>query len=316
MATSGSTDWTLNRDAIIRQALLNLRVVDPALTTPAQDITDGTLAANAMIKAWQLDGVFMWLTEEVVVHLQKDSQYFSLGPSGDNCCLLSDAVSTVTTAAASETDSTITVSDATGIASGDYIGVHLDEGSLQWTTVNGAPADGVVTLTAALTGAVASGATVYAYTSKIARPLQIMEARIRDEDDVDTPVQIHHSRTEFFQQTDKTTSGRILEVFYNPDHTNGKLYVWPVAASGDISDRLVMSIQRVVEDLDSSADNFDGPVEALPALIWGLSVWLAPQYGVDLTMGKGATIAAAAMGYYTKLKQFYTDREPIYIRPR
>ena len=65
MATSGSTDWTLNRDQIITSALRKLRRIDPNQTTPAIDITTGTETLNMMIKAWQMDGIMLWLNEEV-----------------------------------------------------------------------------------------------------------------------------------------------------------------------------------------------------------------------------------------------------------
>ena len=51
----------------------------------------------------------------------------------------------------------ITVTTATGINSGDIVGVVLDSGLTHWTTVNGAPSGSNVTLTVALPSAAASG---------------------------------------------------------------------------------------------------------------------------------------------------------------
>ena len=315
MATSGSTDYTLNRDQIITSALRKLRVIDPSLTVPSIDITTGAEALNLMIKFWATDGVQLWLNEEIVLHQQYNTQFYSIGPSGDNCCLLSDAKKTQIATAASETDSTITVDSDDDIENGDYIGIQLDDGTIQWTTVNGVPASDVVTLTAALTDDVAVDNYVFSYTNKVSRPLQILEARVRDTSDVDIPLRIVTSRTEFMSQTDKSTSGTVMDIHYNPDITNGQLYVWPVAGVSDITDRIVMSIQRPIEDFDASSNNFDGPNEVLAALVWNLSVLLAPEYGVDLTSGNGVSIAAMASASYKAVKKFYRDYEPVRMRP-
>lgn len=62
---------------------------------------------------------------------------------------------TTLSVAASATDTSITVVDASGFADGDYIGILLDDGTEDKTTVNGAPAGNVITLTDAITGAAA-----------------------------------------------------------------------------------------------------------------------------------------------------------------
>lgn len=315
MATSGSTNWTLNRDQIIASALRKLRKIDPALSTPATDITTGSEALNMMIKVWQTDGVMLWLNEEICLFQQYNTQFYSLGPSGDNCALLSDSFKTQLASAGAASDSTITVDSDDDIEDGDYIGIQLDGGTIQWTTVNGIPSGDVVTLTSVLTSATAIDNYVFSYTNKISRPLNILEARVRDTDDVDTPIDIITSRTQFLAQTNKDTNGRALEIYYNPDITNGQLYVWPVCGSTDITDRIIMSVQRVIEDFDASGNNFDGPQEAIGALVWGLAVELAPEYGVDLSIGKGATIAAMAERYYSLLKRAYRSYDPVYMRP-
>jgi len=66
-------------------------------------------------------------------------------------------VDTTLTVAGASTDTTITVASITGINSGDLIGILLTDGTTHWTTVNGAPAAGVITLAVALPSAAASG---------------------------------------------------------------------------------------------------------------------------------------------------------------
>jgi hypothetical protein len=315
MATSGSTDFTLNRDQIIAAALRRLRRIDPALTTPAQDVTDCSQALNLLIKEWANDGVLLWLNEEVCLFQQYNTQFYALGPSGDNCCLLSDAKKTQLSADADSGDSSVSVDSDDDIADGDYAGLQLDDGTIQWTTVDGTPSGDSVSFDDPLTDDAAEDNYLFTYTTKIARPTKILEARVRDTDDVDTPLDIITSRSQFLSQTDKDTTGRVLEVHYNPDITNGQLYTWPVCGTGDITDRIVMTVQRVIEDFDASANNFDGPPEALRALIWCLAEEVGPEYGIDVLTGKGAIVSVNAAKYYRRLKRAYRSYEPVQMRP-
>lgn len=315
MATSGSTNWTLNRDNIIGSALRKLRAVDPRLTIEATHITNGAMQLNAMIKSWSLDGIRLWLEQEVCLFQQYNTQRYSLGPSGDHCALLTDSYYTQLASAAASGAGTITVDSDDDISDGDNIGIELDGGTIQWTTVNGAPSGDVVTLTANLTGAAAIDRYVFSYTTKISRPTKLIEARVRDTDDTDIPLYVHNHETEFMAQTDKTAMGQAREVLYTPTATNGLLHVWPICDTGNITDRLVMTVQRTIEDFDAQSDNYDGPVEVLNAIIWNLAMELAPEFGVDTAMGKGAAINQQALRYYLLVKKAFGNREPVYMRP-
>jgi len=63
--------------------------------------------------------------------------------------------------AASKDDLTIDVNSISGLADDDSIGITLDDGTLQWTTVNGTPAGDTVTLAEALPDDAAIGNVVY-----------------------------------------------------------------------------------------------------------------------------------------------------------
>lgn len=74
--------------------------------------------------------------------------------------LVTQRVDTTLTVAAVATNTTITVASATGINTGDNIAVLLDDDTTHFTTVNGAPAGNVITLTAAMPSAAAIGKDV------------------------------------------------------------------------------------------------------------------------------------------------------------
>jgi len=309
MATSGSTDFSLNRDQIITAALRKLRVVDPANTADANDITTGAQMLNLMIKEWQLDGVSMWLDVECLLHLEKDAQSYSLGSSGDNFCLLSDAVKTTLTADVAASGTALTVDSITGISDGDYIGIELDSGSLHWDTVSGAPSGSTVNITTGLASAASSDNYVFAYTNKIARPVEIMEARLRDTDNVDTPVAIEKSLEQFMSITDKTAEGDVTDIYLSPTITNSLLYTYPVCS--DVTKRLIMTVRRVIEDFDRSSDDADLPAECLAAVIWNLALWLAPEY----SMQTPPDVVRRASISYNQMKNFYKNRDSVFLQP-
>ena len=310
MATSGSTNFSLNRNEIISAMLRKIRVLDPAETASANDITTGSEALNLLVKAWQMKGLALWYHSEVVLHLEKDAQSYSLGPTGDHCCLLSDAVKTQLAVAAAASATALTVDSNTGIIASDNVGVELDDDTLHWSTQSGAPAGSTdLTLASGVASAAAIDNYVFAYTSKISRPLEIIEARLRDSNNNDEPLRIHTSEREFKAITDKTSSGDVTDLLLVPHIGNSLLYTWPVA--DNVSKRIVMTVKRVVEDFDGASDNFDGPPEALRALIWNGAVEIAPEYAREVT----TTVAAMATTTYQELESFYRSREPIYLMP-
>lgn len=316
MAVSGSYDFTLNRDQIISAALRVLRVLGQGQTADSDHITNGSQALNLMLKSWAMDGLNLWLNQEVVLHLAEDAQTYKLGAEASTSADwadIDDAGYTQLSADSAANDTTLEVDSDDNIADGDNIGIELDDGSLEWTTVNGSPASDVVTITTGLTSAAATDNYVFHYTNKAQRPTDILEARLRDTDDNDEPIEIHRSRREFMAITDKTSTGDCMDIFYDPQITEGILYTWPVC--DDVTKRIVMTIARVINDMDASANNFDLPNECLNAVKYCLAVEMAPEMGVALFSGKGADIMAKANQEYDKLKRHYANKEPIYFQP-
>ena len=188
MATSGSYDFSVNCLEIIKGALRLIGAIATGETPAAAEISDAKEALDMMTKAWQAEGIGLWLNQEVTLFLEYAERSYTLGPSGDHCAATS--VKTEIKTAAASGAGTIDVDSITGISDGDNIGIELDDGTLQWTTVNGAPSGDTITLTAVLAGAAAVDNHVYAYTNKIPRPLEIIEARRVYADDTEVPVDI------------------------------------------------------------------------------------------------------------------------------
>lgn len=277
MATSNSYDFQLNRNEIVTEALRLLNVVDDFDDATQKEITTGSRSLNMMIKAWQAQGIHLWKYEEIVVFLEKNKTKYTLSSSGDHACLLDDFNSTTTTATSSSGATTLTVSSITGIADGDNIGIELTDGTSQWTTVSGTPLGNTVTLTAALTGSVNSGAYIYSYTNKIQKPLRLDDARKRNASGTETKMTIV-ARDTYFQLPNKSSQGSVIQLHYNPKVSSGNLYIYP--STNDVTDTIRATVEYPIEDFDSSTNNADFPVEWTEALVYNLAMRLAPQYGV------------------------------------
>jgi hypothetical protein len=180
MATSGVYSFSMTATEIIRDALEHLGVIDPEQPLKASDAASMLRSLEGMIRSFQAEGIGLWLNQNVSIFLPKSDQSVLLGPTGGNASPASGVVSTTLLADAAAGAAAIDVSSITGLANAMYIGIELDSGSMQWTTINGAPVGDTVALSAVLTGAASAGNAVFAYTTKIQRPLQIIELRRRD----------------------------------------------------------------------------------------------------------------------------------------
>lgn len=277
MATSSSYDFSMNRDDIIKAALRLTGYTKQGDNPPDNVVTDCAEALNIMIKALQAEGIGLWLNKIVTLFLQYDTEAHNIGPSGDHATEL--YADTQTSVAAESGDTTITVDSTTDITSNYNIGVELDGGTLQWTTVSGSPANNVVTLAAELTDDVAVDNMVYCYQTKTQRPLQILHASIRNYDGMETPIKIV-SRNAYLDITDKSTSATPILIYYDPQLTDGVIYPWPT--SNDVGNVLRMSIKRPIQDFDIAADDADFPVECSEFLKFNLALRLAPELMDDI----------------------------------
>jgi hypothetical protein len=310
LSTSGSSNWNQTRNEIINAALRKCGMLAEGETASAQMVTDAAGDLNRLVKAWHAKGVKLWTYSELRLFLDTTSQSYDLSTSGDHCVLESSLVTTELDADAASGASTITVDSATGISTTYNIGVVQDDDTIHWTTVNGAPAGAVVTLTAVLTAAASSGNAVYVYQNKAPRPLRIEQARVQIDDDTENELR-KLGREEYFRLPNKSAAGVPNSFHYNPGLTTGKLYIWPVASTVDYSIKL--TAYRVIEDFDTASDNPDFPQEWLQALIWALAREISIEYGTDPETT--ARIERMADYHYREALNFDTDTESVVFTP-
>jgi hypothetical protein len=311
MTTSGSTDFTQTRNDIIHGALRLIGAIAVGETPSADDIATSAEALNIMIKAWQIDGPYLWTQAEGTIFCAKGVPVYSI-PSV--YAAPADYVGTELAVAGVLSAGTITVDDDTGISNGDHIGILLNDGTMQWTTVNGVPVANVVTLTAVLTGAAAITNAVYAYTAGISRPLRVHNIRHLDLSDNEIifayggePM----AKSDYLRLPTKLATGTPIQGYYDPQLGTGLLYLWP--APSDATHRINFTYERQLEDFDVLSNTPDFPQEWIAALKWNLAIEIWPEY----YPGKDPTkyLISRALAYKEALIDWSRDMGPTFIQP-
>lgn len=301
MATSGSINLTATGTDIITEALEQLGVLSEGETPGTNALTSCNRTLNYLVKAWQAEGLNIFALQKSYLFLQENVHEYTLSSTGSHWT--DTFYSTQVAVAAVATDTTITVDDDANITNGDYIGIECSDGTMHWTTVNGVPAANVVTLTDALDAAVSIDAYVYNYTTKADRPMKITNALVRDTANRDVEVPIIQ-REEYVRLPDKTTDGRVNQLYFEPSIGTSKLFVWP--ETNDVTDYLVIWSQRTLDDIDTVAtDEVDFPQEWFMPLMFNLALMLMPKYGTP--MPQAQIIAQLAKAWKEKAESWDTE---------
>ena len=180
MATSNSFNFSVNRDVLIKDALIDIGAIAQEDTPSSPIIEHAARQLNLMLKAWQSKGLRMWKSRNATLLLQKDTQSYSIGFTGDHFFLDSELVETEMRVAAIATDTIMEVDSTTGMAASDNIGVELDDGSMHFTTISSVTDSNTLVLASAIPAgdAVAIDNNIYTYTTKATRPVLIFAIMI------------------------------------------------------------------------------------------------------------------------------------------
>ena len=265
-----SYDPALDRDHIISEAYKLAGVVQIGSDPTIDELLDGIISLNSMLKSWQAENIGLWLNQEVTLFLGYETQSYSIGATGDH--VSASTVKTEIATAVSSGGTDIIVDSIEGITDGDYLGIELDDGTVQWTTVDGAPTGSTIVAAAALTDDAAVDNHIYTYTTKAQRPLEIIEGRRVSPDEIDTPLLII-SRNEYMALSNKSSSGIVTQIYYDPQLANGVLHVWPTCAN--VKDTLKLTIKTPIADFDATNSTGELPPEWRDAIVSNLAVRIA-----------------------------------------
>lgn len=272
MATSGSTDFSVNRDDLCKAVLRLCGVIAAEETPEADDIENVSQAMNMMVKAWAGEGIQLFTQKRATLFLQNSKTSYNLGPSGDHAT--HSYTSTTIRVAEAANETSLEVTTTTGMTAADYIGIILDSGNVHWTTISSVTDSDTVVVASGIPSAAAAGNKVYWYTSKIPRPIKILNAFIRKTND--DYVLDQYTRDMYWEMTRKTWSSRPTAFFYENTLTNGTFYTNYQAT--DFTETLEFVYHRPFEDFDSAANTPDFPQEWYEALKYNTALRVAPEY--------------------------------------
>jgi hypothetical protein len=313
MAVSGSSDFARTRDQLIGRALRIAGIIKAGETPGAQMVTDAAEALNGMVKRWQRKGLHVWAVAEATLFPQVSQVKYSLA-SGSSDHATETFYATEISAAEASGQTTLSVDSTTNMTVSDYIGVVVDDGTLHWSTVSSKTST-TVTIADALDDAAAAGNAVFTYTTKIVRPLKIPAydgavRRYSIASGNDTAIGPPVPRMEYNALPNKTQTGTINQVFYDPGRDTGYLYLWnPVAA---VTDLVRFTWHRPIMDFDAAGDSPDFPQEWVDPLAWNLADALCEEY--DVPTEKAMRISAKAAVYLDDVTGDDREQESLFMQ--
>ncbi len=319
MTTSNTITYTETATQICSDALSLLAILAAGETISSADLTYCVAQMEKMLKAWMAQGIHLWTEESGTIFFVNGQAQYNLqaGASGTQA---SDGtgtpVETTVLTAATNGTSTISVTTITGMTSGDTIGVCQDNNTILWTTINGAPSGTTVTLTSPTTSTAAAGNAVYTYTNQLPRVLSIQSARLRNNSGFDKMMEMR-AREDYMRIPEKSTPGDPIICYYSPQITNGQVFLWP--APNDVNKRLEITYLRSIQDVGSTSNNLDVPVEWLEAVTYNLALRVASAYGISLSsggIGGNPDLLRQAAQYLDDLKAWDTEQPYIQIVPK
>ncbi len=258
MTTSGSSDYSTNRNGIIQEAYELGGIVRTGQALTGAQLAKGSRVLNAMVKAWMASGIHIWTVSEAVLIPQASQIAYDLGTSStDHATLASDYVETALAADAASGATSVTVDDDDGIADNDKLAIVLDDGTVQFTQVNGTPSANVVSFDNAMTDSAGSGAKIMAYTNALVRPIKIVAVRRKNLSSGYVTNLTRLERLDYQALANKDSEGLPSQYFYDPALALGRLFIYQRETS--ISEIINFTCHHTIEAFDTAANNPDLP---------------------------------------------------------
>jgi len=233
MTVSGSTNFSVNRDQLIRDALELVGAQAPDESMTDSELQSASRSLNMMLKAWQTDGLQLWLRRSTSVTLVAAQNTYTFGPTGQ---------------------------DVT-----------------------------------------------------VGRPLKILKVMRKDTSDNEVEL-FALTQDQYKEQTPKTTTAVAVNYYYDPQLTNGYLYIWPTPGTTEASEyTLDVLYHKPTDDMDAATDDFEFPQEWFEVIKYGLAIRLAPVYGLPLDDRKQLYYEFKPMK--DKLDSFDQESGSVYFQP-
>ena len=284
---SGAYGFSVTRDQIIRQAMLDIGALQEGEVPTAQETTDCAFKLNMMVKQWMgntdfAPGLKVWTRKRADLFLDNARYLYNLGLTGDNWVDSTTGLNypqaygqTTLTADAIAGATVLSVAATVQLNINDYLGILIG-GNIFWTTVANIGA-GTVTIPAPglPTGGAQANAYVWNYTTKAVRPLTLIACVLRDIYVNDTPIRLFRTVEEYEALPTKASPQNIADptaVLYESQWKqqtqNGQLYL-DVGGASDVTKHLHVTYLAPVQDFVNPGDAPDYPQEWFRPLVLG-----------------------------------------------
>ena len=313
-ATSGTYNFSVTRDDILRKCGLNLGVLEESEVFTAAETKDLARKLNMAVKqlAGNMDkapGFKMWQRERGDLFLSTSKYAYNLSPiDGIGWCggvtglglpitFQSSTLNQSGGAAIGATSLILNQINAVNI--NDYVGI-LCGSDWYWTTISGLTvATKTITIPApGLPVAAAGGTEIVNYTVKAQRPVEVLTSSLRDSNGTDTPMT--RMTVEVYEALPtKTQPGNTQDptaFYYEPrvQNQSGRYYI-DCSGAQDVTKYQHLVYLRQAQNFDNPGDAPEFPQEWFNHLSWTLTLMAHSMFDVEWTQGMQAAYSTATM---------------------
>lgn len=291
MATSGSYDYSLTAAAIIQAAYEDLGEIQPGATVPTAHSTMALVRLNMLAKQLQgnsdmAPGLKIHTRQRINLWFAKGQQTYLVGPGssdaraatlwGRTTISADEAAAQTVLSITSNTDTTTFPGSTVTMTAADIVGIELNDGTIQWTTISGTPA-ATMTVGVALISAANAGNYVWWFTLRAQRFPLIETAVLRDENYNDSPLAIYKEVSQYAAVASKYADGTPTAILVEPLRTQTRVTL--NSQPTDVTKTVVLTVLYPAEDYDATTDDIAFPQEYLRFMAAELAFMLSGAIG-------------------------------------
>jgi len=194
---------------------------------------------------------------------------------------------------------------------GDTIGIKQDDNTRHWTNIVEVLSSTSLEINVGMVSAATSGVQVFTFSTIIDRPLRIYNERTETIGNDNEIPAFKWSRQEYMQQPTKSSQGTVIKMYYSPQLTNGRLYVWQTAQN--CNQVANFTFDRPLQVAEEQSDNPEIPSEWFDALKWNIAREMIAEYGV--TAGRAQIIVATAAESLEEALDFDEQNDFVSVQP-
>lgn len=310
--------YNLTLNEIVNLAFTELTIIAPGETVEGDDFDLAVKHLNMMFNMWQTPsfGLHLWLYDEVTLFLEPGKQYYNLGgPDSDR--VSTNIRRTYLSGDANVLDTIIGLNSTSEMTVGDNIGITLNNGTIQWTTITQIVND-IVTIADELNDYALQDNAVFVYTDDIGKVFEVDNMRLLNTDGSSaTCLMTKLSRREFFRILNPSMGSSPIQYFVDRRKDTCRLWLSGIGDT-DINKFLQFTAKRPLSAITSPGANVDFPEEWIGPIVWNLALSLASTYEKEFKVSSPnliSSISAKAMMGLDALRDYDVEDTSVVFYP-